>query len=120
VNVAYWILAGLLAPFYLYGGTLKVVRSRDRLRPMMAWVDTTPLPVVRALGVIEVLGATGLILPPLTGIAPWLALAAGIGFVVLQLGAIRVHVARGDRQVALNLTLLLAAAVTVWLATTWL
>ncbi|WP_327350973.1 DoxX family protein [Streptomyces sp. NBC_01304] len=119
MNIAYWIAAGLLALFYLYGGGVKVVRSRDRLRPMMAWVDTTPMPAVRAIGTVEVLGAIGLILPPLTGIAPWLALAAASGFVVLQIGATRVHLRRGDRDIALNITLLLVAAVTVWLATTW-
>ncbi|MEU4510853.1 DoxX family protein [Nonomuraea wenchangensis] len=120
VNVAYWIVAGLLALFYLYAGGMKVVRSRERLRPMMAWVDDTPMPAVRAIGVIEVLGAIGLLLPPLTRIASWLALAAAIGFVVLQVGATALHLSRGDRQIALNITLLLAAALTVWLATTWL
>lgn len=120
VNIAYWIVAGLLALFYLYGGGVKAVRSRERLQPMMAWVDSTPMPAVRAIGVVEVLGAAGLILPPLTGIAPWLALAAAVGFVVLQIGATRVHLRRGDRQVALNLTLLLAATVAASLATTWL
>jgi hypothetical protein len=117
---AYWIVACLLALFYLYGGGVKVVRSREGLRPMMAWVDSTPMPAVRAIGVIEVLGAIGLILPPLTGIAPWLALAAAIGFVVLQIGATRVHLKLGDRRIALNITLLLTAAVTAWPATTWL
>ncbi|MFJ8937631.1 DoxX family protein [Streptomyces sp. NPDC102365] len=117
---AYWIVAGLLALFYLYGGGVKVVRSREGLRPMMAWVDSTPMPAVRAIGVIEVLGAIGLILPPLTGIAPWLALAAAVGFVVLQTGATRVHLKLGDRRIALNIALLLTAAVTAWLATTWL
>ncbi|GAA4104798.1 DoxX family protein [Actinomadura miaoliensis] len=120
MNVAYWIVAGLLALFYLYAGGKKVVQSREQLRPMMAWVDGMPMRAVRAIGVIEVLGAIGLILPPLTGIAPGLALAAAVGFVVLQFGAIRVHLSRGDRQIALNLTLVLTAAVTVWLATTWL
>jgi uncharacterized membrane protein len=120
VNVAYWIVAGLLALFYLYGGGVKVARSREQLRPMMAWVDSTPMPAVRAIGLIEVLGAIGLILPPLTGIAPWLALAAAVGFVLLQLGATRVHLNRGDRRIALNVTLLLVASVTVWLATAWL
>ncbi|MFC8394544.1 DoxX family protein [Streptomyces sp. NPDC057238] len=120
MNVAYWIAAGLLALFYLYGGGVKVVRSREQLRPMMAWVDSTPMPAVRAIGVIEVLGAFGLILPPLTGIAPWLALAAAIGFAVLQIGAIRVHLSLGDRRIAFNITLVLAAAVTIWPATTWL
>ncbi|MEZ7126281.1 DoxX family protein [Nonomuraea sp. AD125B] len=120
MNVAYWIVAGLLALFYLYAGGVKVVRSRERLRPMMAWVDDTPMPAVRGIGVIEVLGAIGLILPPLTRIASWLALAAAIGFVVLQIGATALHLRRGDRQIALNITLLLAAALTAWLATTWL
>ncbi|MGW5738559.1 MULTISPECIES: DoxX family protein [Streptomyces] len=119
-HVAYWIVAGLLSLFYLYGGGVKVVRSREQLRPMMAWVDSTPMPAVRAIGLTEVLGALGLILPPLTGIAPWLALAAAIGFVILQLGATRVHLRRGDRHIALNITLLLTAAVASWLATTWL
>ncbi|MFH8587012.1 DoxX family protein [Streptomyces celluloflavus] len=120
MNVAYWIAAGLLALFYLYGGGMKMVRSRQQLRPMMAWVESTPMPVVRAIGVIEVLGAIGLILPPLTGIAPWLALAASTGFAVLQIGATGVHLSRADRQIALNITLMLTAAVTIWLATTWL
>jgi len=79
MTVAYWIVAGLLAVLYLYSGGLKVLRSPDQLRPMMAWVDAMPLRFVRTIGVLEVLGALGLILPPLTGIAPALALAAAIG-----------------------------------------
>ncbi|MBF8169570.1 MULTISPECIES: DoxX family protein [Streptomyces] len=117
MNVAYWIVAGLLAAFYLYGGGVKVLRSRDRLRPMMAWVDSTPMPAVRAIGLVEVLGAAGLVLPPLTGVAPRLAVAAAVGFAVLQIGATAVHLRLGDRRVALNLTLLVAAAGTAWLAT---
>lgn len=117
MSIAYWTVAGLLALFYLYAGGIKTVQSREQLQPMMAWVDTTPMPAVRAIGVVEVLGAIGLILPPLTGTAPWLAVAAAIGFMLLQIGATRVHLSRGDRRIALNLTLLLAAAVTVWLAT---
>ncbi|AXG77537.1 DoxX family protein [Streptomyces paludis] len=120
MNVAYWIVAGLLALFYLYGGGVKVVQSRERLRPMMAWVDSTPMPAVRAIGVVEVLGALGLVLPPLTGVLPWLALAAAIGFVVLQVGATGVHLRLGDRQVALNITLFVTAIVAAGLATTWL
>ncbi|MGW4390964.1 DoxX family protein [Streptomyces sp. NPDC004685] len=117
MNIAYWIVAGLLALFYFYAGTLKVIRSRDQLRPMMAWVDRMPLPALRALGTVEMLGAAGLILPPLTGIAPWLAPAAAIGFVLLQTGAVAVHLTGEDRRITLNLGLIAFAAVTVWLAT---
>lgn len=117
MNISYWIVAGLLALFYLYAGTLKLIRSRDQLRPMMAWVDRVPLPAVWALGAVEVLGAAGLVLPPLTGIAVPLAPAAAIGLVLLQAGAIAVHLTGEDRRIALNAGLLVTAAVTVWLAT---
>jgi hypothetical protein len=120
MHVAYWIVAGLLALFYLYGGGIKVIRTREQLLPMMAWVDTMPMRAVRAIGTVEVLGVIGLILPPLTGIAPWLALAAAIGFVLLQIGATRVHLKLGDRAIGLNIGLMLAAGVAIWLATTWL
>jgi hypothetical protein len=120
MTIAYWTVAGPLALFYLYAGALKVIRSRDRLRPMMAWVDRLPLPAVRALGTAELLGATGLILPPLTGIAPWLAPVAAAAFVALQIGAIAVHLTGEDRRITLNIALVTTAAVTTWLATTWL
>ncbi|MFJ6758671.1 DoxX family protein [Streptomyces sp. NPDC091273] len=116
MNIAYWIVAGLLALFYFYAGALKVIRSRDQLRPMMAWVDRIPLPALRALGAVEILGAAGLVLPPLTGIAPSLAAAAASGFALLQIGAIAVHLSGQDRRIALNTGLTVAAAVTIWLA----
>src|ERR1051326_6320573 len=88
VEIAYWIVAGLLAVFFLYAGGVKIVQSKEKLQPMMGWVDRVPMPVGRPIGVLEVLGAIGLILPPLTGVAPALALAAAIGFLVIQIGAI--------------------------------
>jgi hypothetical protein len=118
---AYWIIATLLAVFYLYAGGKKVVQSQEQLRPMMGWVDRIPMPLVRTIGVLEVLGAAGLILPPLTGVAPGLAIAAAVGLVAIQVGAIALHLSRGEaRLIGLNIGLLLTAAVTVWLATTWL
>jgi len=119
VRIAYWIVAGLLAALYLYSGGLKLVHSQERLQPMMKWVDRTPMWVVRAIGGAELLGAAGLILPPLTGIAPGLAVAAAAGFVVLQILAIRVHLSMGDKMIALNVALLAGAGSAVWLATTW-
>jgi|SRR5689334_15781812 len=121
MEIAYWIVAGLLAFFYLYSGGIKALRSREQLRPMMGWVDSMPFALVRTIGVLEVLGAVGLILPPLTGIAPGLALAAAIGLVLVQVGGIVVHLRRGETKViGLNIALLLLAAVAAWLATVWL
>jgi hypothetical protein len=121
MNVAYWIVAALLAAFYLYAGGIKILRSQEQLRPMMGWVDRVPMPVVRLIGTLEVLGAAGLILPPLTGIAPWLAVAAATGLVLIQVGGISLHLSRGEaRLIGLNIALLAAAAAAVRLGTTWL
>ncbi|MET9408987.1 DoxX family protein [Streptomyces sp. NPDC002935] len=121
MDVAYWIVAALLAAFYPYAGGMKVLQSQERLQPMMGWVDRVPMPLVRVIGTLEVLGAAGLILPPLTGIAPWLAVAAATGLVLIQVGGIVVHVSRGEaRLIGLNIALLLAAAAAIWLGTTWL
>jgi hypothetical protein len=117
-DVAYRIPAALLALFYLYAGGLKLLRGRERLRPMMAWVDDLPMSAVRGLGAVEVLGALGLVLPRLTGTAPRLAVAASLGLVLLQVGAIPVHLRRGDRRIGLNLVLLALAAATAGLAAT--
>ena len=120
MTVAYWIVAGLLALFYCYAGGIKVVQSPDKLRPMMGWIDSVPLGLVRTVGVLEVLGAIGLILPPLTGVAPWLALVSAIGLLLIQIGAIVVHLRRGEaRLIGLNIGLVVMLAITIWLASVW-
>jgi hypothetical protein len=120
MTVAYWVLAALLGAFYLYAGGKKVAQSKEQLAPMMGWVDRTPMWLVRVIGVVEVAGVAGLILPPATGIAPVLALVAAIGFVILQILASGVHLSRGEKkEVSLNVALIALAGVTVWLATVW-
>lgn len=121
MKVAFWIVAGVLALFYLYSGGIKIVRTKDQLRPMMGWIDAVPLRLVRTIGVLEVLGAAGLILPPLTGIAPGLAVAAAAGLVAIQIGGISLHLSRGEvKVIGLNIALLALAAAAVWLATVWI
>ena len=99
MKVAYWVVATLLALLYLYSGGLKIVRSKDQLRPMMGWI----------------------VLPPLAGVAPGLPLASAIGLVLLQVGGISLHLSRGEaRLIGLNIVLLALAGVAVWLSTSWL
>jgi hypothetical protein len=118
VVISYWIVAALLGLFYLYAGGKKIAQSKEQLAPMMGWVDTVPMSVVRLIGAVEILGAAGLILPPLTGIAPGLALTAAIGFVVLQVLAAALHLSRGEvKETGLNWVLILLAAAAAWLAT---
>ncbi len=117
MHAAYWVIAGLLAALFAYSGALKLVRSKEQLAPMMGWVDTIPMSVVRTIGGLEVLGAIGLILPPLTGIAPGLALLAALGFLVLQVLAAGLHLSRGEaKESIMNVVLIVLAGAAAWLA----
>ena len=118
MQIAYWTVAGLLGLFYLYAGGKKLVQSKEQLAPMMGWVDTIPMGVVRLIGVLEVAGVAGLLLPPLTGIAPALAIVTALGYVVLQVLATGLHLSRGEGRVTgLNVVLVVLAGVAAWLAT---
>ncbi len=113
VNIALWVVQVLLALVYLAAGGLKVVRPREQLvaSGRFDWMKDTSDAGVKAVGAVEVLGALGLILPELTGIAPILTPVAAAGLVVVQVGALRVHLARDERQpLPANVILLLLAA----------
>jgi hypothetical protein len=120
VQIAYWIVVAPLALLHLYAGGRKVAQSREQLEPMMGWVDTVPMPLVRSIGVVEILGVVGLVLPPLSDVAPVLAPVAALGFVVLQVLAAGVHLSRGEtKDIRLNIALIVLATLAAWLATAW-
>ncbi len=74
MNTALWIVAGLLAVVFLGAGALKLVRSKDALAASgFTWVQDYSANQVRLIGIAEILGAIGLIVPPLVKIAPILA-----------------------------------------------
>ena len=113
MNIALWIAQGLLALVYLAAGGLKVVRPREQLAASgnFDWMKDTSDAGVQAVGLVEILGALGVILPWLTGIAPILTPIAAVGLVVVQIGALRVHLVRNERQpLPANVFLLLLAA----------
>jgi hypothetical protein len=83
VNYALWIVQGLLALLFLFTGGTKLIL------PLEVLTEQFPLPglFVRFLGVAEVLGALGLILPSLLGIRPGLTPLAAAGLVIIMTGA---------------------------------
>jgi uncharacterized membrane protein len=112
MNLALWIVAGLLAVVYLGAGLMKATRPKDSLQPMLPWVEDFSAGTVRFIGVAEILGALGLVLPQATGIAPILTPIAATGLVILQALAIRTHLRRHEPQVLpANIALLLLALV---------
>ncbi|HVC33795.1 MAG TPA: DoxX family protein [Chloroflexota bacterium] len=110
MNVALWIVQGLLALAYLFAGAMKATQPLESLGKSMNWVHAVPLGFVRFIGVAELLGALGLVLPLATGILPWLTVAAAVGLIVVQVGAAIFHVSRQETsKVPINLVLLILA-----------
>jgi putative oxidoreductase len=96
MKIVLWVLQVLLAVFFLMTGIQKVMQPISALAPMMGWVTAVPEGLVRFVGVAEVLGALGLVLPSLTKIQPRLTVWAAIGLVVVMVLAMVFHVTRGE------------------------
>ena len=87
MNVALWIAQGLLAAMYLMAGSMKTFQI-EKVRPTMTWTQGRSDAFIRFVGISELLGALGLILPLVTGILPWLSVLAAIGLIIIQVLAI--------------------------------
>ena len=107
MNVTLWIIQGLLAALFLLAGGAKLVMSADQ----MAGPVALPVWFLRFIGVAEVLGALGLVLPGLLRIRPGLTPLAAVGLVIIMIGATVVMWAGGMVAVALmNVVVALLAA----------
>jgi uncharacterized membrane protein YphA (DoxX/SURF4 family) len=111
MNIALWVIAGLLAATFLASGVMKLVRSRAELAAVgMGFAEDFGDGTVKGIGVLEILAAAGLVLPAALGIAPVLAPLAAVGLVLLMAGAIVVHLRRHEvPPVAVNLGFLALA-----------
>ena len=108
-RVALWAIQGLLAALFLFAGGFKLAMPLAAL----AKVSPLPAPFLKFIGVCEVSGALGLILPGLLHIHERLTPLAAAGLVVIMLGATTVTVAtQGVAPAVLPLVVgILAAAV---------
>jgi len=112
MNWLLWILSVSLAAVYALTGIAKLVAPRDGLLavPGMGWVEETPISRVRLIGLLEVAGAIGVVVPWASGIWPVLTPLAASGLAAVQVGAMWTHIGRDETEhLWLNVLLLLAA-----------
>ena len=96
MNIALWIVQALLALAFLAAGIPKATQPIDTLAKRMSFVKHFSPTIVRLIGICEILGAIGLIVPPLTHILPWLAIAAAVGLGIIMVGAIVYHISQKE------------------------
>lgn len=116
MHLALWITASLLALVLLLAGTLTLFSSKEKLQSSgMAWAEDFPAGAVKAISLLEILGAAGLILPALLDTATVLVPVAAVGAAVLMVGAAITHARRGESgAIVLNAVLFALAAFTAW------
>lgn len=85
MNIVLWIVQVLLALLFMFAGVTKFIMSADEMTQNMP--SYLSLNFIYFIGVCEILGSIGLIVPWLTGIKPRLTPLAACGLLVIMLGA---------------------------------
>lgn len=102
-----WVFSIVLAAVFLLTGVNRAFRY-EKARDLFPWIKNMPRALVQAIGVVEILGALGLILPVLTGIYSWLTPVAAVALALLMFMAAVFNLTRRDKaDTALNILLLL-------------
>lgn len=115
MNISLWVIQILLAAMYLMAGSSKLLTPIEELAKQLPWVTGSPEGLVRFIGLSELLGGLGLVLPAALKIKPRLTIFAGIGLALVQLLAIAFHISRGETSfLGMNFVLLALAVFVAW------
>jgi uncharacterized membrane protein YphA (DoxX/SURF4 family) len=114
MNIVLWIVQILLAAMYGMSGIMKTFQTA-KAKEQFPWAKNRSYTFVRFVGISELLGALGLILPLVTGILPWLTVLAAVGLALIQMLAIFTeHLPKKEFNVIpINLVLLALAVFVV-------
>ncbi|CAH0121201.1 MULTISPECIES: DoxX family protein [unclassified Paenibacillus] len=113
MNIAIWIVQGLVALGFLYSGWMKAFRH-EKAKESWGWVKDVSKAFVVFIGLAELLGALGIILPQAVNIAPVLTPIAATGLAAVVLFGALFHVRRKEyREIGVNLVFF---ALTVFVA----
>jgi uncharacterized membrane protein YphA (DoxX/SURF4 family) len=97
METALWTTQLLLAAIFLATGFTKLTQPRARLAAgPMGWAAGVTDLEFQTVGLLEVLGALGLVLPGALGVAPLLTPLAAVGLAMTMIGAIVAHARMGE------------------------
>jgi len=114
-NGAFWGGQVLLAAMFGMAGLMKTTAPIQDLVAKLVWPGAVPEALVRFIGVAELTGAVGLLLPALTRIQPRLTGLAALGLMLVMTLAVPFHLSRGEAQaLAINLPLGALALFVAW------
>jgi hypothetical protein len=117
MNLALWIVTGLLAAVFLVAAVNKLILPKEKLAaaPSGAWSEDFSRGALTTIATLEILGVLGLILPAVLDIAPVLGPLAAVGLALVMVGAIITRLRRHEGwAIMLNVAYLALAVFVAW------
>jgi uncharacterized membrane protein YphA (DoxX/SURF4 family) len=115
LNTIIWIAQILVGAAFIMAGLAKATQPRTKLAEQMGWVNDFSDGQVKLIGILEVLGGVGVILPALLNILPILTPIAALGLVIVQIGAAYTHFRRNEYpMIGINSVLIVLALVVAY------
>jgi hypothetical protein len=115
LRIGLWVAQGLIFLAFGSAGLVKLLTPIPELAAMMPWAGQYSETFVRFIGLVDLAGGIGILLPALTRILPRLTVLAALGCSVLQVSALVFHISRGEAAVTpLNIVLLALSLFVLW------
>lgn len=110
MNVILWIVQALLAAMFAMSGLSKAIQPQEELAGKYPWMLDVSSATLLCIGLLEILGASGLIVPAAVEVAPILTPIAAAALATMMLVAAAMHIRRGEPSAVRNTAILVALA----------
>ena len=111
MNTLLWITQSIIAAMFVVGGMIKMFVPKEKLLVRQPFVQDYSTTQLRMIGLAEMLGAIGLIVPFATGILPILTPLAALGLCIIMVFAVPIHLKlKEGAKVAVIVVMILATA----------
>lgn len=115
MHISLWGVQVLLAAMFIISGFMKASMPVEKLSAMLPWANSVPVALIKFIGLSELLGGLGLILPSLLRIKPILTIWAGMGLATIMLLAIPFHITRDETSmIGMNAIFMLLSIFVSW------
>ena len=115
LNIGLWIAQIILGAMFTMAGIMKATQPAEALMEAIPWANATPIALLRFIGISELLGGLGLLLPSFLRFKPRLSVWAAIGLMTVMLLAALFHVSRAEySDIGMNILLMSIAAFIAW------
>ncbi|MFI1772735.1 DoxX family protein [Thalassobellus citreus] len=108
IHIGLWVAQALLAAMFIMAGMMKAFQPIEAIAQSLPWVTEYPAGLIRFIGISELLGGIGLLLPALLRKKPFLTVWAARGLALVMLLATIFHISRGEYS-AIGMTIIIMA-----------